>query len=98
MQRLMCSSCFQRFDSEARLITKANHQKDRSPEGRLSSRQVSGDALLRGLKAVLEQASGVEEARPALEGYSLTVRLAGVLGLDALSEACVDSGSLDALS
>ncbi len=55
--------------------------------------QVSGEAVLRGLKAVLGAAADVEAARPALEGYALTVRLAGVLGLDALSEACVDGAA-----
>lgn len=51
--------------------------------------QVSGEAVLRGLNAVLAAATDVEAAKPALDGYSLVVRLAGVLGLDALSETCV---------
>lgn len=52
--------------------------------------QVSGEALLRGLKAALAAAPDAAAAAAPLEGYTLAVRLAGVLGLDALCEACVD--------
>lgn len=50
---------------------------------------MSGEAVLKGLNAVLAAATDVEAAKPALDGYALVVRLAGVLGLDALSETCV---------
>lgn len=52
--------------------------------------QVSGEAVLRGLKAALAAAPDAAAAAGPLEGYTLAVRLAGLLGLDALCEACVD--------
>lgn len=52
--------------------------------------QVGADSVIRGLGAALTAADGVDSARPTLEGYALCVRLAGVLGLDPLSTACID--------
>lgn len=52
--------------------------------------QVSGEAVLRGLKSALAAAPDAAAAAATLEGYVLAVRLAGVLGLDALCESAVD--------
>ncbi len=52
--------------------------------------QVAGEALLRGLRAALAAAPDAAAAAAPLDGYCLAARLAGVLGLDSLSEACVD--------
>jgi hypothetical protein len=52
--------------------------------------QVSGEAVLRGLRAALLAAPDAAAAAPPLHGCTLAIRLAGVLGLDALCEACVD--------
>lgn len=46
--------------------------------------------MLRGLRAALLAAPDAAAAAPPLHGCTLAIRLAGVLGLDALCEACVD--------
>lgn len=53
--------------------------------------QVSGDAVLRGLRAALEAAPSVPAAQFVLDGYEQAVRLAALLQLEPLCEALVAS-------
>ena len=63
--------------------------------GGCDPRQVSGDAMLKGLKLALDAAPDVAAARPLLDGYMLAIRLAGVVSLDALCESFVTGTDLD---
>jgi hypothetical protein len=67
------------------------HWCSAEPFGRL---QVSGEAVLRGLRAALLAAPDAAAAAPPLHGCTLAIRMAGLLGLDALCEACVDGEGL----
>lgn len=46
--------------------------------------------MLKGLRLALDAAQDAASARPILEGLALAIRLAGVVGLDALCEKFVD--------
>ena len=50
--------------------------------------------MLKGLRLALEAAPDAASARPILEGFGLAIRLAGVVGLDALCEKFVEGAFL----
>lgn len=53
--------------------------------------QVSGEAIMRGLQAALENAPSALAARSVLEGFDIATSLAGALGLERLTESLVDA-------
>lgn len=53
--------------------------------------QIGGDSVRRGLLAALQSAHDAGFAAPVLEGFLLTIKLAGMLGLDQLADALLDS-------
>lgn len=53
--------------------------------------QIIGDSVRRGLVAALQSAHDAGFASPVLDGFLLAIRLAGMLGLDQLTDALVDS-------
>ncbi|DBA73285.1 hypothetical protein WJX77_003623 [Trebouxia sp. C0004] len=53
--------------------------------------QVSGEAVMKGLQAALENAPSALAARSVLEGFDIATSLAGALGLERLTESLVDA-------
>lgn len=53
--------------------------------------QVSGEAMMKGLQAALENAPSALAARSVLEGFDIATSLAGALGLERLTESLVDA-------
>ncbi|KAL0043362.1 hypothetical protein WJX79_002614 [Trebouxia sp. C0005] len=58
--------------------------------------QVSGEAVMKGLQAALENAPSALAARSVLEGFDIATSLAGALGLERLTESLVDALALAA--